>query len=140
MCLSVTMFSATARNNAPSKIYQRLQRDMSKVLKMAFSFKMFRSGVTAIFAYAAIFFYTCEHAHTGTRPRGLNVRAVVPTMRLRVYSGRVIFSNLNSMEGNMRLRKVCPQCNTILHARRSVKDSSLYKTSRAISNFIQEPF
>ena len=30
------------------------------------------------------------------------------------------FSNLNSMEGNMRLRKVCPQCNTILHARRSV--------------------
>ena len=22
----------------------------------------------------------------------------------------------------MRLRKVCPQCNTILHARRSVKD------------------
>ena len=32
----------------------------------------------------------------------------------------------------MRLRKVCPQCNTILHARRSVKDSSLYKTSRAI--------
>ena len=29
----------------------------------------------------------------------------------------------------MRLRKVCPQCNTILHARRSVKDSSLYKTS-----------
>ena len=32
----------------------------------------------------------------------------------------------------MRLRRVCPQCNTILHARRSVKDSSLYKTSRAI--------
>ena len=30
----------------------------------------------------------------------------------------------------MRLRKVCPQCK---HARRSVKDSSLYKTSRAIS-------
>ena len=60
-------------------------------------------------------------------------RAVVTTMRLRVYSGRfVIFSNLNSMEGNMRLRKVCPQCNTILHARRSVKDSSLYKISRAI--------
>ena len=53
----------------------------------------------------------------------LERRAVVPTMRLRVYSGRfVIFSNLNSMEGNMRLRKVCPQCNTILHARRSVKD------------------
>ena len=46
----------------------------------------------------------------------LEHRAVVPTMRLRVYSGRfVIFSNLNSMEGNMRLRKVCPQCNTILH-------------------------
>ena len=32
----------------------------------------------------------------------------------------------------MRVRKVCPQCNTVLHARRSVKDSSLYKTSRAI--------
>ena len=53
VCLSVTMFSATARNNAPNKIYQRLQRDMSKVLKMAFSLKMFRSGVTAIFAHAA---------------------------------------------------------------------------------------
>ena len=63
----------------------------------------------------------------------LERRAVVPTMRPPVYSGRfVIFSNLNSMEGNMHLRKVCPQCNTILHARRSVKDSSLYKTSRAI--------
>ena len=90
---------------------------------------MLRSGVTAIFAYEAksgIFFYTCEHAHTGTRPRGFSLRAVVPTMRLRVYSGRfVIFSNLNSTEGNMRLRKVCPQCNTILHAGRSVKDSSL---------------
>ena len=76
VCLSVTTFSATARNNAPNKIYQRLQRDMSKVLKMAFSLKMFRSGVTAIFAYAAksaIFCYTCEHAHTGTRPRGLLV-------------------------------------------------------------------
>ena len=32
----------------------------------------------------------------------------------------------------MRLRKVCQQCNTIWHARRSVKDSSLHKTSRAI--------
>ena len=76
VCLSVTTFSATARSNAPNKIYQRLQRDMSKVLKMAFSLKMLRSGVTAIFAYAAksaIFCYTCEHAHTGTRPRGLFV-------------------------------------------------------------------
>ena len=53
VCLSVTTFSATARNNAPSKIYQRLQRDMSRVLKMTFSLKMLRSGVTAIFAYAA---------------------------------------------------------------------------------------
>ena len=63
VCLSVTTFSATARNNAPNKIYQRLQRDMSKVLKVAFSFKMLRSGVTAIFAYAAksaIFCYTWE--------------------------------------------------------------------------------
>ena len=85
VCLSVTTFSATARNNAPNKIYQRLQRDMSKALKMAFSLKMFSSGVTAIFAYAAksaIFCYTCEHAHTGTRPRGLFERAVVPTMLL----------------------------------------------------------
>ena len=56
-------------------------------------------------AKSAIFFYTCEHAHTGTRPGAhvvcslLERRAVVPTMRLRVYSGRfVIFSNLNSME------------------------------------------
>ena len=35
VCLSVTTFSATARNNAPNKIYQRLQWDMSKALKMA---------------------------------------------------------------------------------------------------------
>ena len=48
VCLSVTTFSATARNNAPNKIYQRLQRDMSKVLKMAFSLKMLGS---ASFAY-----------------------------------------------------------------------------------------
>ena len=45
MCLSVTTFSATARNNAPNKIYQRLQRDMSKVLKML------RSEVMASVAY-----------------------------------------------------------------------------------------
>ena len=71
VCLSVTTFSATAHNNAPNKIYQRLQRDMSKVLKMAFSLKMLRSGVTAIFAYAAksaIFFTLVSmripaHAH-----------------------------------------------------------------------------
>ena len=76
VCLSVTTFSATARNNAPNEIYQRLQRDMSKVLKMAFSLKMLHSGVTVTFAYAAksaIFCYTCEHVHTGTRPRGLFV-------------------------------------------------------------------
>ena len=48
MCLSVTTFSATARKNAPNKIYQRLQRDMSKVLKTAFSLKM---KVMASFAY-----------------------------------------------------------------------------------------
>ena len=41
-CLSVTTFSATARNNAPNKIYQQLQRDMSKVFKMAFSFHSLR--------------------------------------------------------------------------------------------------
>ena len=51
VCLSVTTFSATARNNAPNKIYQRLQRDMSKVLKMAFSLTMLRSEVMASFAY-----------------------------------------------------------------------------------------
>ena len=116
VCLSVTMFSATTRNNAPNKIYQRLQRDMSKVLKMVFSLKMLRSGVTAISAYAAksaIFFSLVSmripaHAHVVCSL--LECRAVVPTMRLRVYSGRfVIFSNLNSLEGNMRLRKVCPQ-------------------------------
>ena len=50
VCLSVTTFSATTRNNAPNKIYQQLQRDMSKVLKVAFSLKVLRSGVTAIFA------------------------------------------------------------------------------------------
>ena len=49
MCL--TTFSATARNNAPNKIYQRLQRDMSKVLKVAFSLKMLGSEVMASFAY-----------------------------------------------------------------------------------------
>ena len=53
VCLSVTTFSATARNNAPNKIYQRFRQDMSKVLKMVFSLKMLRSGVTVIFAYAA---------------------------------------------------------------------------------------
>ena len=37
--VSVTTFSATVRNHAPNKIYQRLQRDMSKVLEMVFSFK-----------------------------------------------------------------------------------------------------
>ena len=36
----------------------------------------------------------------------------------------------------MRLRKVCPQCNTILHARRSVKDSSLY--IKDIRNLFEE--
>ena len=51
VCLSVTTFSATACNNAPNKIYQRLQRDMSKVLKMAFSLTMLRSEVMASFAY-----------------------------------------------------------------------------------------
>ena len=51
VCLSVTTFSATARNNAPNKIYQRLQRDMSKVLKMAFSLTMLCSEVMASFAY-----------------------------------------------------------------------------------------
>ena len=51
VCLSVTTFSATARNNAPNKIYQRLQRDMSKVLKMAFSLTTLRSEVLASFAY-----------------------------------------------------------------------------------------
>ena len=72
----------------------------------------------------------CIPAHAHVVCSLLERRAVVPTMRLRVYSDRfVIFSNLNSMEGNMRLRK---ECNTILHARRSVKDSSLCKTSRAI--------
>ena len=53
VCVSGTTFSATARNNAPNKICYRLQRDMSKVFKMACSLKMLRSGVTAIFAYAA---------------------------------------------------------------------------------------
>ena len=48
LCQSVTTFSATARNNAPNKIYQRLQRD---VLKMAFSLTMLRSEVMASFAY-----------------------------------------------------------------------------------------
>ena len=51
VCLSVTTFSDTARNNAPNKIYQRLQRDMNKVLKMAVSFKMLGSEVMASFAY-----------------------------------------------------------------------------------------
>ena len=51
VCLSVTTFSATARNNAPNKIYQRLQRDMSKVLIMPFSLTMLRSEVMASFAY-----------------------------------------------------------------------------------------
>ena len=51
VCLSVTTFSATARNNATNKIYQRLQRDVSKVLKMAFSLTMLRSEVMASFAY-----------------------------------------------------------------------------------------
>ena len=51
VCLSVTTFSATARNNALNKIYQRLQRDMSKVLVMAFSLTMLRSEVMASFAY-----------------------------------------------------------------------------------------
>ena len=51
LCLSVTTFSATARNNAPNKIYQRLQRDMSQVFKMAFSLKMLGSEVMASFAY-----------------------------------------------------------------------------------------
>ena len=51
VCLYVTTFSATARNNAPNKIYQRLQRDMSKVLKMVFSLTMLRSEVMASFAY-----------------------------------------------------------------------------------------
>ena len=54
VCLSVTTFSATARNNAPNKIYQRLQRDMSKVLKVPFSLKMLGSEVMASFAYAAV--------------------------------------------------------------------------------------
>ena len=57
-------------------------------LKMVFLFKMLHSGVMAIFAYAAksaIFCYTCEHVHTGTRPRSLLVTltssrsAFVPT-------------------------------------------------------------
>ena len=51
VCLSVTTFSATVHNNAPNKIYQRLQRDMSKVFKMAFSLTMLRSEVMASFAY-----------------------------------------------------------------------------------------
>ena len=42
LCVS---FSATARNIAPKKIYQQLQRDMSKVLKML------GSEVMASFAY-----------------------------------------------------------------------------------------
>ena len=109
---------------------------MSKVLKMAFSLKMLRSGLRRYLPMrlSRPFFVTLvsmripAHAHVVC-----SLLELVPTMRLRVYSGRfVIFSNLNSVEGNMRLRKVCPQCNTILHARRSVKDSSLYKTSRAI--------
>ena len=48
LCRSVTTFSATAHNNAPNKIFQR---DMSKVLKMAFSLTVFRSEVMASFAY-----------------------------------------------------------------------------------------
>ena len=74
---------------------------------------MLRSGVTAIFAYAAksaIFCCMRIPAHANVVCSLLERRAVVPTMRLRVHSGRfVIFSNLNSMEA-------------ILHARRSVKD------------------
>ena len=46
VCLSVTTFSATVRNNA-----QRLQQDMSKVFKMAFSLTMLHSEVMASFAY-----------------------------------------------------------------------------------------
>ena len=42
---------ATARNNAPNKIYKRLQLDMSKVVKVAFSLTMLRSEVMASFAY-----------------------------------------------------------------------------------------
>ena len=62
---------------------------MSKVLKMAFSLKMFRSGVTAIFAYAAksaIFFNTCVSMRIPARGHVvcslLERRAVVPTASL----------------------------------------------------------
>ena len=52
MCVEVIkLYRTFSNNNAPNKIYQRLQRDMSKVLKMAFSLTMLRSEVMASFAY-----------------------------------------------------------------------------------------
>ena len=49
MCLSVTTFSATARNNAPNKIYQRLQSFKNGVfcLKQCFVQKLWRHLLTA---------------------------------------------------------------------------------------------
>ena len=49
VCVSVTTFSAIMRNRTSNKRYQRLQCDTGKVFKMAFSLKMFRSKVMALY-------------------------------------------------------------------------------------------
>ena len=56
-----------------------------------------------------LFYYTCEHANTGTQPRGLFFGST--------YHLLILFIR---MESGMRLRNVCPQCNTIVHEKRLV--------------------
>ena len=47
VCLSVTTFSATTRNKAAKKRYQRVQCHIGLILKMAIFVKVLRSKVMA---------------------------------------------------------------------------------------------
>ena len=98
VCVSVTRFFA-------HHALQCAQQDIPTAL--AGHGKGFKFGV-----FCRPFFTTFEHAHTDTWQRG----HVVYLLRdLWTYS-----YSTGGIQVCMHLRKVCPQCNTILHARRSV--------------------
>ena len=94
---------------------------MAKVLNLAFSVK---NASFTNYRYLPIrlkrpFFTTFEHAHTDTWPHGLFIARPLVERGL-IHILLVVYRFVSFMERTMHLRKVCPQCNTILHARWSV--------------------
>ena len=75
-------WTVVCHNNVHNKTYHWLQPDMRKVLNLAFSLKMLRSGIVAIFAYStkATIFLALLSMRIPTRGHvvsGLNVTSIL---------------------------------------------------------------